>query len=133
MVEIYVNIDKCTGCGDCVKACPPEILFLNANYCNVRENLVPECLGCQSCVVVCPSEAISIKDQLEKLECWKSWKGLFSGASLRSYCNYSVYIKGMAIFHDASDVSEPFWMHLLLSKMHDASDEYQFILMHPGN
>ena len=65
MVEIYVNIDKCTGCGDCVKACPPEILFLNANYCNVRENLVPECLGCQSCVVVCPSAAISIKDQLE--------------------------------------------------------------------
>lgn len=62
MVEIYVNEEKCTGCGNCVKACPPEILFVSSNHCNVNSELIPECLGCQSCVVVCPSAAISLRD-----------------------------------------------------------------------
>ncbi|MDK2824514.1 MAG: hypothetical protein PWQ67_1106 [Clostridia bacterium] len=62
MVEIYINTEKCTGCGDCVKQCPPEILFMNENYCNVKNDIIEECLGCQSCVVVCPAEAITVKD-----------------------------------------------------------------------
>jgi hypothetical protein len=37
----------------------------------------------------------------------------------------------MAIYKEASDVSEPFWMHLLSSKMQDVSDECQLILMPP--
>jgi len=60
MVEIYVNKEKCTGCGDCVKSCPPEILYVDESYCNVRNELIPECMICQSCVVVCPEEAIVV-------------------------------------------------------------------------
>ncbi|MFZ7103634.1 MAG: DUF362 domain-containing protein [Peptococcaceae bacterium] len=62
MVEIYVSKEKCTGCGECVKSCPPSILYLNDNTCHVNRELVPECLTCQSCVVVCPAEAITFRD-----------------------------------------------------------------------
>ena len=62
MVVINIDEQKCTGCGDCIKTCPPEILYINGNKSHVKEYLVPECLGCQSCVVVCPEAAITITD-----------------------------------------------------------------------
>lgn len=62
MVEIYIDKEKCNGCGDCVKACPPEILFLNSTHCKVKNDLLLECMSCQSCVVVCPLGAIIVRD-----------------------------------------------------------------------
>ncbi|MFZ5942964.1 MAG: indolepyruvate ferredoxin oxidoreductase subunit alpha [Bacillota bacterium] len=62
MIEININTEKCTGCGDCVKACPLEIIYMENNLCNVHRNLLGECLTCQSCVVVCPSGAVTVQD-----------------------------------------------------------------------
>jgi len=63
MLEITINKEKCTGCGDCVNSCPPEILYLDNDAAAVKSEIILECLGCQSCVVVCPTEAITVDDR----------------------------------------------------------------------
>ena len=62
MFQITIDYDKCQSCGECAKACPPEIVVFNEKAV-VQENLVDECLGCQSCVVVCPEKAIAVLDR----------------------------------------------------------------------
>lgn len=59
MFVITVDEEKCTGCGDCVPACPAQVLYLSDGKAHVNEN---ECMGCQSCVALCPSEAITLDE-----------------------------------------------------------------------
>ena len=52
-----VDIEKCTGCGDCVEVCPVEVITLENDKAVVDgEN----CIDCEACVTECPTEAISI-------------------------------------------------------------------------
>jgi len=49
MLEITINKEKCTGCGDCVNSCPPEILYLDNDAAAVKSeiilgNSIPTCL-----------------------------------------------------------------------------------------
>ena len=53
-----VDKDKCTGCGDCVEACPTEAIKLE----NEKANVTDECIDCGACVDECPVEAISMAD-----------------------------------------------------------------------
>lgn len=62
MLAINIDKEKCTGCGECEKVCPPKILYLNDGHCSVKNDIILECFTCQSCVVVCPSKAILISD-----------------------------------------------------------------------
>jgi len=56
--RVTVAQDECKGCGLCVEACPPEVLFL-ADTLN-RYGLHPAaytgrgCTGCGICFYVCP-------------------------------------------------------------------------------
>ena len=59
MYVVTVDEDLCTGCGDCVDACPAEI-FKIVNGKSVASN--DECLGCQSCVAICTVEAIKVDE-----------------------------------------------------------------------
>jgi len=53
-----IDLDKCTGCGDCVDSCPLNAITLNEDpKAIVDEN---ECTDCGTCVDVCPSQAISM-------------------------------------------------------------------------
>ncbi|MBD3185236.1 4Fe-4S dicluster domain-containing protein [Candidatus Bathyarchaeota archaeon] len=70
---INVNFYKCTGCGDCMTACPENqdakrevgyldesnavILVKSANVQVIHESL---CTGCGSCIPACPVSAIDI-------------------------------------------------------------------------
>lgn len=53
--DIAVLADECFGCGDCLSACEPGALKLEAGRLDWTENI---CDRCGQCIRVCPSEAI---------------------------------------------------------------------------
>jgi len=56
---VNINKDLCTGCGVCVKICPPKILYLDEDgVCEVKdERLCDRLRGCER---KCPTGAITI-------------------------------------------------------------------------
>ena len=52
-----VDLQKCTGCGLCVDACPVEAISLQDDKAKVDEET---CTECNQCVEQCPNEAIRI-------------------------------------------------------------------------
>lgn len=57
-MSIQINVDKCTNCGMCRKACPGNLLTENNEHQTVMRCL-EDCWGCTSCVKACKFEAIS--------------------------------------------------------------------------
>ncbi len=56
-VAPIVDLDRCTGCGECVKTCPPDALYLRGH----RVYIDPaKCIGCATCIAVCESGAIDV-------------------------------------------------------------------------
>ncbi len=56
-VSPVVYQDKCTGCGDCVKACPVDAITIQNNK-SVIDGA--KCIGCATCIAVCPVSAIDV-------------------------------------------------------------------------
>ncbi len=68
-----VDIDKCVGCGDCMRACPRDMIVM-AHYrgvkrvpCNSRDSQEERlrvcpvgCIGCGDCADNCPNNAIEM-------------------------------------------------------------------------
>jgi NAD-dependent dihydropyrimidine dehydrogenase PreA subunit len=56
---IYLDHERCTGCGVCVEACPAGAIRLtkgvDGNHVEIDEE---RCQGCEACVEACPEEAI---------------------------------------------------------------------------
>ena len=49
---------RCTGCGDCVAACPADCLAMTG-----RLPWLPrpgDCVSCAACEIVCPTNAITL-------------------------------------------------------------------------
>ena len=53
-----VDVEKCTGCGDCIESCPTESIKVD----NEKAVIDDECIECGACVDECPNEAISVPD-----------------------------------------------------------------------
>jgi NAD-dependent dihydropyrimidine dehydrogenase PreA subunit len=58
LVEIKINLKKCTGCGTCVDVCPAGVYELK----NGKSSAVnaDECLACRVCETECPENAIEV-------------------------------------------------------------------------
>lgn len=62
-MEQRLNKDQCTGCGNCLTACPLDLLRLSAQH-NRRgvcfvENVDPQrCIACRRCELMCTAGAI---------------------------------------------------------------------------
>jgi NAD-dependent dihydropyrimidine dehydrogenase PreA subunit len=56
--SVEMNSEECKGCGLCVEACPPKVLFLaerlNRYGYHPAEYLGAGCTGCGICFFVCP-------------------------------------------------------------------------------
>jgi len=58
MFVALVNWEKCTGCGDCVDACPVKCYeMLDGKSLANRSSY---CIDCGNCPEVCPDDAITI-------------------------------------------------------------------------
>lgn len=52
-----IDQEKCTGCGDCVEACPTHAVEVISNKAAVVRP--QDCNYCTACEPVCPEEAIA--------------------------------------------------------------------------
>jgi len=52
----HVNMEKCKGCGSCVRVCPALVFELRDGKSNVIHG--ERCIACGHCGAVCPEEAI---------------------------------------------------------------------------
>jgi NAD-dependent dihydropyrimidine dehydrogenase PreA subunit len=56
---VKIDVEKCTGCGWCIKACPADALVLEDKKSKMRTNVFNECMGCGDCAAICPEDAIT--------------------------------------------------------------------------
>ena len=56
-----VDERRCTGCGDCVTACPTDCLALAEALPWLARPA--ECISCALCALVCPTGAIEMRDE----------------------------------------------------------------------
>lgn len=73
--------EKCTGCGACAKACPKLIISIMADSENpavlcknsdkgaqTRKICKTGCIGCMKCTKVCPTNAITVENNLARID-----------------------------------------------------------------
>ncbi len=71
----------CTGCGKCVQSCPKGLIALASRAstvhvlckntdrgASVRKYCKVGCIGCRACVKVCPVAAVTVDDNLAKID-----------------------------------------------------------------
>ena len=62
MIEIFVDSEKCTGCGECIRVCPkcPRIYRITEKNGRKVVEVVDKsfCIGCTTCVTACKPRAI---------------------------------------------------------------------------
>jgi NAD-dependent dihydropyrimidine dehydrogenase PreA subunit len=60
MAKVFVDAEKCIGCGACIGVCPASVFKLE----NGKSIVVNEetCIACHSCEGVCPTAAITVTD-----------------------------------------------------------------------
>lgn len=72
---VEIDVDKCTGCGVCIPACPKDILLMYPRKHRVvlscltqergkavKDSCMVGCIQCQLCIKECPADAIDYRD-----------------------------------------------------------------------
>jgi 2-oxoglutarate ferredoxin oxidoreductase subunit delta len=69
---VYIDEDRCKGCGLCVTACPQDVLALSTEHFNAKgyrpaQAVNPDqCTGCSICALVCPDVVFTVYRQARK-------------------------------------------------------------------
>jgi len=53
-MAVKVEVDKCTGCGECVSACPLDSIEIKDKKAVVDDS----CAECGACIDACPNKAL---------------------------------------------------------------------------
>jgi len=72
-MSIWVNNDNCTGCGNCVDACPFNLIEIIDDLAHINEG----CTLCGACRDVCAFDAIVIEIQHATTEVSKDHQGIW--------------------------------------------------------
>ncbi|MCL4516548.1 MAG: 4Fe-4S binding protein [Firmicutes bacterium] len=62
MYLVEVNRELCSGCGECVGACPAKLLALDGEKKSFVQGDPAECLGCESCTILCTRGAVKVTE-----------------------------------------------------------------------
>jgi len=61
---VYVDIEKCAGCGVCAEACSVGAISLVGGTAKVDQE---KCTDCEACVEVCPNKAmLAVREPVEE-------------------------------------------------------------------
>jgi Na+-translocating ferredoxin:NAD+ oxidoreductase RNF subunit RnfB len=76
-----IDTRLCTGCGMCARACPNHVIYTNADNITtvvtcqnlekgaaVRKKCANGCIGCRKCERECPEQAITVTDNLARID-----------------------------------------------------------------
>ncbi|MCK4993938.1 MAG: 4Fe-4S binding protein [Candidatus Omnitrophica bacterium] len=55
-MSVTIDNDKCTGCGNCIEACPVQAIEIK----NRKAVVDQKCIDCENCIAQCPQEAIAL-------------------------------------------------------------------------
>lgn len=58
--EVIIDIEKCSGCGECVKVCKDFSLEIVDGKVQKSDNSLFGCIACGHCAAICPNQAIWI-------------------------------------------------------------------------
>ena len=54
-MSVFVDSEKCTGCGICIPICPVQVISIKKNKAVIDDN---RCIECLQCIDECPANAI---------------------------------------------------------------------------
>ncbi|MFC2033914.1 FAD-binding protein [Chloroflexota bacterium] len=91
---IQINLDKCTGCEDCIASCPFGLIEIIEEKAHINEG----CTFCGSCQEVCSYDSITIDAPDEEVVADDSYRGIWIFAEQRDgklkNVNYELLSKG---------------------------------------
>ena len=61
VVTLYLDEDRCTGCGTCMEVCPHEVFERRGGNKRVSIRDRDTCMECGACALNCPAEAITVE------------------------------------------------------------------------
>ncbi len=59
--KVTIDIDKCTGCGECVKACSDFSFEIVDKKVKLSDNSIFGCVACEHCMMACPTGVIAVE------------------------------------------------------------------------
>ena len=59
VATLKLDVEKCTGCGQCLAVCPHEVFALESGKASIAD--LDACMECGACAKNCPVEALSVK------------------------------------------------------------------------